>query len=348
MINYLLVFIVGFVLSLVFTPIAKKLSFKFNILDKPGERKIHDKPVPLTGGIAVYLAFVASFWFSGAELRELLGIAGIGLVFILFGLLDDAGIKVRARYKIWSHLAFSLLLVLITGISFNLFRIDIINWVLAACFITFMTNSMNMLDGMDGLVSGVGLIASIFFFILALNNGQTDLALITLALTGASLGFLRYNFNPASIFLGEGGSTLIGFLLAVISLKLNIFRLWNIALFLNIPRVQFVSFIIPLIILGIPIFDTCFVFINRFLHHIKMSTAGKDHSHHRIHLMGFSQKMTVLTLYAVQMILGAIALSMINADFQQFISLLLILAIMTAFAWAFLNRVEVYSSINNK
>ncbi|MEA3493427.1 MAG: MraY family glycosyltransferase [Candidatus Margulisiibacteriota bacterium] len=344
MISYFVVFTIGLIFSLLFTPIAKQLAVKFNILDKPGERKIHDKPIPLTGGIAIYFAFIGSFWLSGADVRELLGIAGIGLLFILFGLLDDAGIKVRARYKIWSHLAFSFIFVLVTGISFNLFRIDIINWVLVACFITFMTNSMNMLDGMDGLVTGVGFIASIFLCILAMNNNQPSLALIALALAGASLGFLRYNFNPASIFLGEGGSTLMGFLLAVISLKLNIFKLWNIALILNIPRVQFISFVVPLIILGIPIFDTCFVFVNRFLHHIKMSTAGKDHSHHRIHLMGFSQKMTVLTLYAVQMILGAIALSMINANFQQFISLLLILAIMTAFAWAFLLRVKVYSS----
>jgi UDP-GlcNAc:undecaprenyl-phosphate GlcNAc-1-phosphate transferase len=345
---YFLIFVISLTLSLLFTPLAKLLSHKLNILDQPGHRKIHAKPIPLMGGAAVFTAFALSFWLSGASIRELAAIFVVGLAFILFGLLDDAGIKVRARYKIWSHLAFSFLFVLISGISFNLFHFDIVNWILAACFITFMTNSLNMLDGMDGLVSGVGCLASVFFFILALNNGQSDLALITLALTGACLGFLKYNFNPASIFLGEAGSTFIGFLLAVISLKLNIFKLWNIALLLNVPRVQFVSFIVPLIILGIPIFDTFFVFVNRFFHHIKMSTPGKDHSHHRIHLMGFSQKMTVLTLYAVQIILGAIALSMVNADLQQFLSLLIIIGVISAFAWAFLNRVQVYSTIGKK
>jgi UDP-GlcNAc:undecaprenyl-phosphate/decaprenyl-phosphate GlcNAc-1-phosphate transferase len=339
----LIIFAAAFILSILLTPIAKIVAFKFNLLDQPGERKIHSTPIPLIGGVAVCLAFCIALLFSGLALKEMLGIIVIGVVFVVFGLLDDAGIKVRARYKIWSHLVFSFILILTTGISLDLFKVNIINIVLSAGFITFMTNSMNMLDGMDGLVSGVGMIASIFFFILALNSGQTELSLLTLALSGACFGFLRYNFNPASIFLGESGSTFIGFVLAVISLKLNIFKLWDIALLLNIPRVQIVSFIIPLIILAIPIFDTCFVFFNRYSHHIKMSTAGKDHSHHRIHLMGLSQKMTVLTLYAVQIILGSIALSMIGADFQQFASLIIILGIMAFFAWGILYRVEVYS-----
>jgi len=269
---------------------------------------------------------------------------GVGLVFVIFGFLDDAGIKIRARYKIWSHLAFSLLFIWITGISIELFRIEVINWIITACFITFMTNSMNMLDGMDGLVSGIAFLASLFFFILALNNNLPGLAIMSLALSGAALGFLRYNFNPASIFLGEAGSTFIGFLLAVMSLNLKIFKLWDIALILNVPRLQFVSFIVPLIILGIPIFDTFFVFINRFFHHIKFSTPGTDHSHHRIHLMGLSQRSTVLALYAIQIVLGAIALAMVNSDFQQFLSLLLIVGVITVFAWAFLLRVEVYPS----
>lgn len=347
MLNYVLVFLIGFIAALIFTLLAKFFSLKLNLLDQPNHRKIHTKPIPLMGGVAIFLSFAIASWFSGIATKELLGILAIGLIFIIFGLLDDAGIKIRAKYKILSHLVFSFLFILLTGISFNLFKFDIINWVLTACFITFMTNSMNMLDGMDGLVSGITFLASIFFFILALNNNMPALALISLALAGTTLGFLRYNFNPASIFLGEAGSTFLGFLLAVVSLKLKIFKLWGIALLLNIPRLQFISFIVPLIILGIPIFDTFFVFANRFLHRIKMSTPGKDHSHHRIHLMGLSQRMTVLTLYAIQIILGAVALAMINADFQQFLSLLMIVAIMAFFAWTFLLRVEVYSSTGN-
>lgn len=349
MLKFILVFGSAFILALFLTPLAKYLSYKFNILDKPDYRKIHKEPIPLIGGTVILIAFAIASLFSGEGMRTLFGVLLVGLIFVLFGLLDDAGIKVRARYKIWAHLVFSLIFIFLTGISFHLFKLDFINWFLTVCFITFMTNSMNMLDGMDGLVSGVAFLTSTFFFVLALNSNMPSLALLSLALAGAALGFLRYNFNPASIFLGEAGSTLIGFLLAVFSLKLKLFKLWNIALLLNIPRLQFVSFIVPVIILGIPIFDTFFVFINRFLHHIKMSTPGKDHSHHRIHLMGLSQKATVLALYGMQIILGAIALAMVNADFQQFLSLLLILGVLAASVCVFLMRVKVYpSNLQNK
>jgi len=344
MFKYFLIFAVSLIASLVFTPFAKSISRRLNLLDQPGHRKIHAKPIPLMGGIAVFAAFILAFLISNIGLRETIGIAIAGLIFVAFGFLDDKGIKIRARYKIWSHLAFSFLFIWMSGINLDLFRFDPLNWLVAACFITFMTNSMNMLDGMDGLVSGVAFLSSLFFFILALNNNLPALGLMSLALAGAGLGFLRYNFNPASIFLGEAGSTFIGFILAVFSLKLQIFKLWDIALLLNVPRLQFVSFIVPLIILGIPIFDTFFVFVNRYFHHMKMSTPGTDHSHHRIHLMGFSQRATVLSLYAIQIILGAIALAMVNSDIQQFLSLLLIAAVMALTAWVFLLRVEVYPS----
>ncbi len=341
--KYLYVFVSSLVLSIFLTPLLKGLSFKLCILDHPNYRKIHQQPIPLMGGIAIFISFVFPLLFFGGSVKLLWGVLLVGLFFVIFGFLDDAGIKIRARYKIWSHLAFSFLFVYLTGICFNLFSFPYLNCILTACFITFMTNSMNMLDGMDGLVSGVGMLSSLFFFILALNNGLNDVAFISLALAGACLGFLKYNFNPASIFLGETGSTLIGFLLAVIALKLKIFHLWNITLMLGIQRLQFVSFIVPLIILGIPIFDTLFVFINRFINKMKMSTPGKDHSHHRIQLMGFSQKATVLTLYCVQIVLGAIALTMINSDFQQFLSLILIVLVLIVFSCVFLLKIKVYS-----
>jgi len=342
MLRFIPAFLSSFVLALILTPLAKYLSHRFKVLDHPGHRKIHAKPVPLMGGVAIFLSFAAASGFLGLEMRELAGLLVVGLLFVLFGLLDDAGIKVRARNKIWSHLLFSGIFILVTGISFELFKFDPVNFVLAACFITFMTNSMNMLDGMDGLVAGISFFASLFLFVLALNSNLSGLALMSLAVAGATLGFLRYNFNPASIFLGESGSTFLGYLLAVMSLKLRIFELWDVALVLNLPRLQFVSFVVPLIILGIPIFDTFFVFTNRFLHHIKMSTPGTDHSHHRIHLMGLSQRLTVLILYAVQVILGLIALAMVNSTFQQFVSLAMIVAVMAAVFWVFLLRVQVY------
>ncbi len=343
LLKFLAPFLAALVFSLLLTPLAKLLARKFGILDKPNYRKIHEKPIPLTGGLALFTAFGAALLAFGGLHRETLGLALIGLLFVLFGTLDDAGIKMRARYKIWTHLVLSAGLVYFTGIQLNFFSTAWINWALTVGFVTFMTNSTNMLDGMDGLVSGVAFLSAGIFALLALSGGQTDLVLLSLALMGAAFGFLRYNFNPASIFLGEAGSTFIGFILAVLAIKLNIYGLWDVALSLGIGRLQIVSFIVPLIVLGIPIFDTYFVFTNRFLHHVKFSQPGKDHSHHRIHLMGFSQRATVLSLYTVQVVLGSLALAMVQASVQQFFSLLVIVAIFFFSFVLFLSRVEVYS-----
>jgi UDP-GlcNAc:undecaprenyl-phosphate GlcNAc-1-phosphate transferase len=338
-----MVFVLALVAALLLTPLAKLCALKFGILDRPNYRKIHDKPIPLTGGLALFASFALALLACGGLHRETVGLALIGSLFVIFGTLDDAGIKVRARYKIAAHLVFAAGLVFLAGVHLNFFSRDWINWALTIGFIAFMTNSMNMLDGMDGLVSGVAFISAGIFAILAYNGGQTDLMVFSLALMGAALGFLRYNFNPASIFLGEAGSTFIGFILAVLAIKLNIYGLWDVALSLGIERLQLVSFIVPLIVLGIPIFDTYFVFTNRFLHNVKFSQPGKDHSHHRIHLMGFSQKATVLSLYAVQVVLGSIALAMVQANVQQFFALLMIVAIFFFAFVLFLSRVEVYS-----
>jgi len=342
MLKYLISFVIALIGSLIVSPAARYLSFRLNILDQPGHRKIHKKPVPLMGGEAIFVSFSLALIIFGGFSRELIGILVMGIFFVLFGLLDDAGINIRARYKIWSHLLFSFAFIYFSGIHFTFFRTDWINWILTASFITFMANSMNMLDGMDGLDSGITFLASMFFAILAYNSGQKDLILISITLMGATLGFLRYNFNPASIFLGEAGSTFLGFMLAVFAIKLNIYGLWGVALSLGVERLQFVSFLVPLIILGIPIFDTYFVFVNRFLHNIKFSQPGKDHSHHRIHLMGFSQRATVLTLYAIQVVLGSIALAMIRADVQQFFALLSIVGIFFVGFTIFLSRYEPY------
>lgn len=345
MLQFILILFTSFLLSLLLTIVSKIFSYKFNFLDYPAPRKIHKVPIPLMGGVAVFLTFALTSAVFLYYQEYNFWMIFFGLIFILFGLIDDKGVKIRARYKIWSHLLFSVLFILTTGIQIQFFRLEWLNLIITAGFITFMTNSMNMLDGMDGLVSGISALASGFFFVLALNSGQKDLAVLSLIVMGACIGFLRYNFNPASIFLGEAGSTFLGYIMALLAIKLNAMGLWDVALTLHITRLQIVSFIIPLIILGIPIFDTYFVFINRFLHQIKFSQPGKDHSHHRIHLMGFSQKATVLTLYAIQVILGSIALAMIRADVQQFFALLAIVAVFFVGFTLFLSRYEPYDMV---
>lgn len=341
-------FFYPFIISIAITPIIKFFSRKLHILDYPGTRKIHQDPIPLLGGVAVFLAFAISLLFFRYLSKEIIGILLAGLIFISFGLLDDAGIKMRARYKIWTHLMFSLIFIYISGIRFTFFDQQWINILLTIGFIAFMTNSVNMLDGMDGLVSGISFFCACFFAILAYNSGQKDVIILSLALMGACLGFLKYNFNPASIFLGEAGSTFIGFMLAILAIRLNVLNLWNTNMLHSISEFKILSFIIPVIVLGVPIFDTYFVFINRFLNRIKFSQPGRDHSHHRILLMGFSQKITVLTLYAIQLILGSIAIAMIKADVQHLSSLLFVVFILVFGFTAFLLQSDVYSSVNSK
>ncbi|MBU0574192.1 MAG: undecaprenyl/decaprenyl-phosphate alpha-N-acetylglucosaminyl 1-phosphate transferase [Candidatus Margulisbacteria bacterium] len=343
--NSIIIFATAILLALIATPLAKKISNKFDILDKPGYRKLHSSPIPLLGGLAIFIPFlicsVVFLYFYESNFWVIL----FGFLFVCFGLIDDKGIKVRARIKIWSHLLFSAFFVITTGIEFALFSSQLVNLILTACFITFMTNSFNMLDGMDGLLGGICAIASFFFLILAYKSGQTDLIVLSLIVMGSCLGFLKYNFNPASIFLGEAGSTFLGYIMAVMALKLNVLSLWGVALALHIDRIQYISFLIPLIVLGIPIFDTFFVFLNRYFNRVKLSKPGKDHSHHRIHLWGLSQKNTVMTLYAVQFVLGAIAVIMVNATTLQFFALLAIVATIALFSWFFLRSVEVYDSV---
>jgi len=345
MLNYFWLFALGIIFSVTLTPLVKIVAYRFNVLDNPDHRKIHDNPIPLLGGIVIFLSVMLTLLFAGLVPREVLVIFLVSLIFVAFGLLDDAGIKIRARYKIWSHLAFSFLFVYLSGVYLDFFRIDLINWVLTACFITFMTNSFNMLDGMDGLVTGITCIAAGFFFLFGITTNQVAVSMISIVICGACLGFLRYNFNPATIFLGEAGSTLLGFLMAFLAIKLYVPALWTIALNLKIANLSLVGFIIPLVLLGIPIFDTYFVFVNRFFHHVEFSTPGKDHSHHRIHLMGLSHKNTVLILYMVQIVLGLIAYGMVNSTIHQFFAMLGLLVILTIFATVFLTQVKVYDTI---
>ena len=340
----LLIFLISFSISLLLVPLAKLFAHKLDILDKPDHRKIHKHPIPIIGGLPILIAFLTALFLFREKISGLSPVAICFIFVVFFGLVDDFGIKVKARYKILFHLLLSTVFIFFSGMFIELTGLGFVDRVFTICFITFMANSFNMLDGMDGLVSGVGSIAIIFFSILFVTNpsqGMT-LFLLSMAILGAILGFLKYNFNPATIFLGESGSTLIGYCMAFLSIYA--FHIIQLDASLNIYFLSnFAKVLIPLVILGIPIFDTYFVFINRFLNKIKFSQPGKDHSHHRISLMGFSQKETVLTLYFVQIILGSIAILLSRADIYQFFIIFTVLSMFVFWFVSFLLRVKVYT-----
>ena len=187
----------------------------FSIFGKPGARKIHDKPIPLLGGVAMFLAFALTSAVFLYHQEYNFWMIFWGLVFVLFGLIDNKGTKVLARYKLWSQLLFAGLFVVTAKTSLHFVHFEWINFLLTAGFITFMTNSLNMLDGMDGLVGGISAMVSFFFFILAFNNGQAGLAVLSLIIIGTCLGFLFYNMYRAKISLGKSGTSFLGYILAV-------------------------------------------------------------------------------------------------------------------------------------
>jgi len=339
----IIILIVSFLCALFLTPLIKWSAIRFGIVDAPDHRKIHKHPIPLMGGVAVGISFIVGIIFGNLQ-ALIFPLILLTLLFLAFGALDDGGYKMHARIKIIVHLIFSGIFVLGFGIHLSIFQDLWVNNLLTICFITFMTNSTNMLDGMDGLVSGIAIIAAGFFALIAVSVGQIEVVIISLALMGGALGFLKYNFNPASIFLGEGGSTFIGFILAFLAIKLDFGALCNIPIGNISISLQLVDFIVLLVLLGIPIFDTYFVFTNRFLHKIKFNQPGIDHSHHRIHLMGFSQRATVMTLYAVQIILGFLALALTRADLIQYLALLGIVAMFFVGFTILLLQVKVYES----
>lgn len=339
------VFILALIISTILTPIIRDVALRFNLVDLPEERKIHSVPIPVFGGIAIIVSF-----FSCLILLVMLGkISPSNQSGLLLGSLFIVGIG--AWDKIWgiqSHVKMGLLFIIgivavITGNIVWISHFWLVNFIFSVFWIAGITNAFNYLDNMDGLSAGLATISAIFFCFISIMTGQTNLAYLSVILAGACLGFLRYNFNRASIFMGDIGSYFIGFILAIIGLDLFIPDFWRLALKLQLDYLKLVSYVVPILILGVPIFDTFLVTVLRPLANRSITHAGKDHSSHRLNHIGFSQKAAVLILYAVQIILGFLAIIIIKADLYQFFAMLGIVVVMIVFAWNFLTRVEVYS-----
>lgn len=303
--------IVALIFSASLTPALIRFAVKRGVMDIPDSRKTHTKPVPNLGGTAVYSGVIGSvfvcFPFLPDELRPdeiyaILGISlGASLCFIL-GLFDDLwGLKPARKFLFQVLIAaggilFGIKIGFLTGIGQDYIYLSGPLTVLLTIFwITGLMNAVNLTDGLDGLASGISAIAAGAFLILALLQGQIVAALISASLLGATLGFLPFNFNPAKIFLGDAGSLTLGYLLATISI-LGPFK-----------TTTALTVALPILILGLPIFDTSYAILRRTIAGRKFSEPDNDHVHHRLHRKGLSHRATVLTLYAIALILAVIA-----------------------------------------
>ena len=292
--------LIAVAVSLVGTFAARHAALRLHWLDQPSQRKVHANPIPLLGGIAMYMAFLISVLFtnSRAVLEEGTAVLIGATLLLVVGVIDDQR-GLSPRTKLLAQAGAALLLVIGgAGVGFLPFAwmnlAATIFWVAAIC------NAMNLLDNMDGLSAGVTAIACAFFTLFALWHGQIWVSIVAAVLLGATLGFLRYNWNPATIFMGDAGSLLLGFLLAVLALKLR---------FPDVDPRR--TWPIPLLILAVPIFDTTVVTISRLRRGVPISSGGRDHVSHRLVRLGLSVRQAVSTIYLVAILCGIAAVAML-------------------------------------
>ncbi|MBI4673335.1 MAG: undecaprenyl/decaprenyl-phosphate alpha-N-acetylglucosaminyl 1-phosphate transferase [Chloroflexi bacterium] len=294
--SIIFIFVASLILALGVTPLARRVAFALGILDQPTARKVHTSPMPLLGGVAIYLAFLAALLlFSDAfYVNQVIGIL-LGATWVSFlGIWDDWQ-GLRPLVKLGGQF-FAIAILILTGVQVEFLHNPFLNIFITAAWIVGITNAVNFLDNMDGLSGGVAAIASAWFLVLSLLNGQLLVAPFAAALMGASLGFLVYNFNPAQIFMGDAGSLFLGFTLAALGVKLR---------FPGQPDT--VTWMIPILVLGVPVLDMTLVTVSRLRRHVNpWTTAGKDHLSHRLVQMGMSHRRAVLTIYALCGLCGAL------------------------------------------
>ena len=303
----LIAFSVALIASLSLTVPVRRLALHLGLVDQPGPRKVHLKPVPLLGGIAIYLAFIMAILFTlrAAPEQQIVGILAGATLVALVGFLDDGGL-LHHQVKLFVGMPIAAVFLVATGVRASVFSdllpgraASVWDVALTILWVVGITAAFSILDHMDGLCAGIAAIASAFFFISATLNGQTMVLTLAAAALGAALGFLRWNFNPAKIFMGDGGAMLLGFLMATLGLKIR-------------PEGAPLraAWLVPILILGVPIFDTTLVSISRARRGLLPFTSpGKDHTAHRLSSLGMGHRGAVLVMYLLATAFGACALA---------------------------------------
>ena len=301
--NPLISFFLAFALALVLTPLVRYIAKSSNIVSRVKEDRWRREPVPLMGGASLWITFTVLALLSGKISYEIIIILLCSTGIFLLGFIDDV-FGLNPQFKLIGQIIISSILIL-AGIQIKIIPYPVISIPLTILWVVGITNAFNLLDNMDGLSAGIACIASILIFIFSMKHGNLEVAFLSVIITGASLGFLWYNFNPASIFMGDCGSMFLGFLLAVLS----ILGTWHHAT--NLVG----SLLVPLLVLGIPIFDTSFVTISRKIKGLPVSQGGKDHISHRLVSLGLSERKAVIYLYLFSCVIGVTTLFLIDQPF---------------------------------
>jgi UDP-GlcNAc:undecaprenyl-phosphate GlcNAc-1-phosphate transferase len=303
---FIAVFFIALMVTAISTPWVRRLAMALGFVDAPHRRKLHHSPMPLMGGMAMLVGAILAvlLFYGGTPPRTVSGVLLATTVVALVGLWDD-----RHPLPAWAKLAGQCLggVILIQfGIRVQLPIPEFLNYAITFIWLIGISNAINFLDNMDGLSAGISGVAAAFMLLLALMNGQFLVGALAAALLGATLGFLRYNFKPARIFMGDVGALFLGFFLAVLGIQLRFPGNSNA-----------VTWMVPLFLLGLPIFDTTLVVISRIRRGLSPNTAGKDHTSHRLVRLGLSQREAVLALYLLSGALGMIAIFITQATILE-------------------------------
>ena len=303
----ILAFVVAFLTSFASTPWARELAEIIGAIDDPKDaRKIHKKPIPRLGGIAIFFGFLIAVICFVVLTPEIIGIIAGSVIIVIMGAMDDRK-PMKASVKLLIQIA-AALIVALSGVRIEIFTNPVLflenDYLilgklaipLTVIWIVAITNAVNLIDGLDGLAAGVASISSICILIIALMVSESNIAILTACIAGACVGFLPYNFNPASIFMGDSGSNFLGFLLACISIE-GLFKGYAV-----------ISFAVPLLLLALPIFDTSVAILRRIKNKKPVMAPDRGHLHHKLVDMGFSQKQAVLILYTISAVLGLSAI----------------------------------------
>ncbi|UTE77335.1 glycosyltransferase family 4 protein [Rossellomorea sp. KS-H15a] len=313
--------IICFILSIVLTPLVKKFAFKIGATDKPNQRKVHQKIMPRLGGLAIFLSFIIGVAILRPDSPYALGIVLGAFVIIITGVLDDM-MELSAKVKLLGQIAAALLVVLVGGAEIEFIKLPFggqlefgfMSMPLTILWIVGVTNAINLIDGLDGLAAGVSSIALITISVMAIIMGDMFVLTLGSLLLVSTLGFLFYNFHPAKIFMGDTGALFLGYMISVLAL-------------LGFKNITVISLIIPVIILGVPISDTFFAIIRRFVNKQPLSAPDKSHLHHCLLRLGYSHRQTVLIIYAIAAMFGLAAVIFSQATFWGALTLIAVLLV---------------------
>jgi len=324
MATYIFAWGLALAIALVATPLVKELALRIGAVDVPNERKVHRGVMPRLGGLAIYLSFVVGFLLFVPKTAIAWGIFLGGSIIALVGALDDR-FQLSPKAKLLGQLVAALVVVAfglrVTFINLPFDEGFSIGWLLSIpvtmVWIVAVTNAVNLIDGLDGLAAGVSAIATATLLVVSLLMGNTFVALLCAVLLGATMGFLVFNFHPAKIFMGDTGALFLGFQLAVLSI-------------MGFKQVTLFSYVIPLLLLGVPLSDTFFAIVRRKLNKKPISAADKSHLHHCLLHLGLSHRGAVLTIYAISALFGLCAVLLYQAQAVLWVATMLVAVLVIA------------------